>query len=217
MSLDEQTYLRVNLWWGFCYFLHCFKPALLPLSCDLSHRSFTINSIGRTERSALKVLREQLFAHKSDLVSAFKQFDSKNTGVCRGHLQSRPRKIRWCLIYSLLACSTDIWAFVFVFWTKVFNPTIYEKTWLSSVKSEDVVSTSARSRVFERLGLCPGERDAPGFALAHVELPAVHRQVQRRHDQLPQVVQRARHQRSQHRRKDAGHTHTHRHAHTVSL
>lgn len=42
-----------------------------------------MDSIGRTERSALKVLREQLFAHKSDLISAFKQYDSQNTGVCR--------------------------------------------------------------------------------------------------------------------------------------
>lgn len=182
----------------------------------LPYCSFTINSIGRTERSALKVLREQLFAHKSDLISAFKQFDSENTGAWRGHLQSSPWQIRWCLIYSFLVCSMDIWAFAFVFWTKVFNPTIYKKTWLSSVNSDDV-STSARSRVFERLGLCSGECDAPWFALAHVELPAIHRQVQRWHDQLPRVVQRARHQRSQHRCKDAGHTHTLKHAHTVTL
>lgn len=41
-----------------------------------------MDSIGRTERSALKVLREQLFAHKSDLTSAFKQYDGQNTGEC---------------------------------------------------------------------------------------------------------------------------------------
>lgn len=38
-------------------------------------------SIRRTEHSALKVLREQLFAHKSDLISAFQDYDKKNTGA----------------------------------------------------------------------------------------------------------------------------------------
>ncbi|XP_076853927.1 serine/threonine-protein phosphatase with EF-hands 2 isoform X2 [Brachyhypopomus gauderio] len=38
-------------------------------------------SVGRTERSALKVLREQLFVHKSDLISAFQEYDKKNTGL----------------------------------------------------------------------------------------------------------------------------------------
>ncbi|KAF5906629.1 serine/threonine-protein phosphatase with EF-hands 2-like, partial [Clarias magur] len=38
-------------------------------------------SIRRTEHSALKVLREQLFAHKSDLIRAFQEYDAKNTGM----------------------------------------------------------------------------------------------------------------------------------------
>ncbi|KAF3851361.1 hypothetical protein F7725_013133 [Dissostichus mawsoni] len=37
-------------------------------------------SAGRSERSANKVLREQLFAHKSDLICAFKKLDSENKG-----------------------------------------------------------------------------------------------------------------------------------------
>ncbi|KAI5088262.1 serine/threonine-protein phosphatase with EF-hands 2-like isoform X2, partial [Silurus meridionalis] len=37
-------------------------------------------SIRRTEHSAIKVLREQLFAHKSDLINAFQEYDKKNTG-----------------------------------------------------------------------------------------------------------------------------------------
>lgn len=40
-------------------------------------------SVGRTERSALRALREQLFAHKSDLISAFQQYDPDNTGRLR--------------------------------------------------------------------------------------------------------------------------------------
>ncbi|MEQ2178777.1 hypothetical protein GOODEAATRI_017611 [Goodea atripinnis] len=40
-----------------------------------------IQDVGRTERSALKVLREQLFAHKSDILCAFKKFDTTNTGL----------------------------------------------------------------------------------------------------------------------------------------
>lgn len=70
------------------------------MSRDLFSTSFlTIDSIGRTERSALKVLREQLFAHKSDLISAFKQFDTENTGVCRVAF-SPAQQILWRLIHS---------------------------------------------------------------------------------------------------------------------
>uniref|UniRef100_A0A673AX70 Serine/threonine-protein phosphatase with EF-hands 1 n=1 Tax=Sphaeramia orbicularis TaxID=375764 RepID=A0A673AX70_9TELE len=38
-------------------------------------------SVGHTERSALRSLRQQLFAHKSDLISAFQEYDSENTGL----------------------------------------------------------------------------------------------------------------------------------------
>ncbi|XP_057206409.1 serine/threonine-protein phosphatase with EF-hands 2 [Triplophysa rosa] len=38
-------------------------------------------SMKRTEHTALKVLREQLFAHKSDLISAFQVFDKEKTGL----------------------------------------------------------------------------------------------------------------------------------------
>lgn len=37
-------------------------------------------SVGWTERSALRALKEQLFVHKSDLMSAFQKFDPDNTG-----------------------------------------------------------------------------------------------------------------------------------------
>lgn len=38
-------------------------------------------SVGWTERSALRALREQLFVHKSDLISAFQEFDPNNKGT----------------------------------------------------------------------------------------------------------------------------------------
>ncbi|XP_072310850.1 serine/threonine-protein phosphatase with EF-hands 2-like isoform X2 [Eucyclogobius newberryi] len=38
-------------------------------------------SVGQTERSALKALREQLFAHRSSLISAFQDCDVDNTGM----------------------------------------------------------------------------------------------------------------------------------------
>ncbi|CAM4538222.1 unnamed protein product [Leuciscus chuanchicus] len=37
--------------------------------------------VKRTEHTALKVLREQLFVHKSDLLSAFQELDKENTGL----------------------------------------------------------------------------------------------------------------------------------------
>uniref|UniRef100_A0A8B9LSQ6 Serine/threonine-protein phosphatase with EF-hands n=1 Tax=Astyanax mexicanus TaxID=7994 RepID=A0A8B9LSQ6_ASTMX len=47
-----------------------------------STRELTLRqSVGRTERSALRALREQVFAHKSDLTSAYEEFDPEHTGV----------------------------------------------------------------------------------------------------------------------------------------
>ncbi|XP_051279045.1 serine/threonine-protein phosphatase with EF-hands 2 isoform X2 [Dicentrarchus labrax] len=57
-------------------------PYLVQYQASSMTRELTVKqSVGRTERSALKVLREQLFAHKSDLICAFKKFDSENTGL----------------------------------------------------------------------------------------------------------------------------------------
>ncbi|XP_034026831.1 serine/threonine-protein phosphatase with EF-hands 2 [Thalassophryne amazonica] len=61
-------------------------PDLVPYVIQYQATSMTRErtvkqSVGRTERSALRVLREQLFAHKSDLICAFKQFDIKDTGL----------------------------------------------------------------------------------------------------------------------------------------
>ncbi|XP_074474796.1 serine/threonine-protein phosphatase with EF-hands 2 [Sebastes fasciatus] len=46
-------------------------------SIELSLRQ----SVGWTERSALRALREQLFVHKSDLISAFQEFDPNHKGM----------------------------------------------------------------------------------------------------------------------------------------
>uniref|UniRef100_A0A3B4FEN9 Serine/threonine-protein phosphatase n=1 Tax=Pundamilia nyererei TaxID=303518 RepID=A0A3B4FEN9_9CICH len=43
--------------------------------------SRTCRDVGWTERSALQALRRQLFVHKSDLISAFREFDPNNTGI----------------------------------------------------------------------------------------------------------------------------------------
>ncbi|KAM6930753.1 serine/threonine-protein phosphatase with EF-hands 2 [Xenentodon cancila] len=61
-------------------------PDLVPYVIQYQASSMTREltarqSVGRTERSALKVLREQLFVHKSDLICAFRKFDSENTGL----------------------------------------------------------------------------------------------------------------------------------------
>ncbi|XP_069562626.1 serine/threonine-protein phosphatase with EF-hands 2 [Brachyistius frenatus] len=57
-------------------------PYVIQYQATSMTRELTVSqSVGRTERSALKVLREQLFAHKSDLIGAFKKFDLQNTGL----------------------------------------------------------------------------------------------------------------------------------------
>uniref|UniRef100_A0A3Q2V4R5 Serine/threonine-protein phosphatase with EF-hands n=1 Tax=Haplochromis burtoni TaxID=8153 RepID=A0A3Q2V4R5_HAPBU len=57
-------------------------PYLIQYQASSMTRELTVRqSVGRTERSALRVLREQLFAHKSDLLCAFRKFDSENKGL----------------------------------------------------------------------------------------------------------------------------------------
>uniref|UniRef100_A0A3B3ZUM3 Serine/threonine-protein phosphatase with EF-hands n=1 Tax=Periophthalmus magnuspinnatus TaxID=409849 RepID=A0A3B3ZUM3_9GOBI len=57
-------------------------PYMVQYQATSMTRELTVRqSVGRTERSALKVLREQLFAHKSDLLSTFRVYDTENTGL----------------------------------------------------------------------------------------------------------------------------------------
>ncbi|XP_023857231.2 serine/threonine-protein phosphatase with EF-hands 2 [Salvelinus sp. IW2-2015] len=56
-------------------------PYLIQYQASSMTRELTLRkNVGKVEHSALKVLREQLFAHKSDLVSAFQEFDKDKTG-----------------------------------------------------------------------------------------------------------------------------------------
>nr|XP_057927692.1 serine/threonine-protein phosphatase with EF-hands 2 isoform X1 [Doryrhamphus excisus] len=57
-------------------------PYVVQYQASSMTRELTVRqSVGQTERSALKVLREQLFSHKSDLICAFKRWDSENKGL----------------------------------------------------------------------------------------------------------------------------------------
>ncbi|XP_054612239.1 serine/threonine-protein phosphatase with EF-hands 2-like isoform X3 [Dunckerocampus dactyliophorus] len=58
------------------------NPHLVQYQASRTCRERTLRqSVGWTERSALRALREQLFVHKSDLTSAFQAFDPNNTGL----------------------------------------------------------------------------------------------------------------------------------------
>ncbi|XP_035523570.1 serine/threonine-protein phosphatase with EF-hands 2-like [Morone saxatilis] len=57
-------------------------PHFIQYQASRTSREFTLRqSVGWTERSALRALKEQLFVHKSDLISAFQEFDPNNTGL----------------------------------------------------------------------------------------------------------------------------------------
>ncbi|XP_047227998.1 serine/threonine-protein phosphatase with EF-hands 2-like [Girardinichthys multiradiatus] len=57
-------------------------PHFVQYQASSTSRELTLRqSIGWTERSALRALRQQLFVHKSDLIGAFQEFDPNNTGV----------------------------------------------------------------------------------------------------------------------------------------
>ncbi|XP_062290399.1 serine/threonine-protein phosphatase with EF-hands 2-like [Scomber scombrus] len=57
-------------------------PHFIQYQASKTCRELTLRqSVGWTERSALQALREQLFVHKSDLISAFQEFDPNNTGM----------------------------------------------------------------------------------------------------------------------------------------
>lgn len=62
-------------------------PHFIQYQANRATRALTLRqSVGRTERSALRALREKLFAHKSDLISSFQEYDPENTGlISLGH------------------------------------------------------------------------------------------------------------------------------------
>ncbi|XP_034080047.1 serine/threonine-protein phosphatase with EF-hands 2-like [Gymnodraco acuticeps] len=57
-------------------------PHIIQYQASTTCRELTLRqSVGWTERSALQALREQLFVHRSDLISAFQEFDPNNKGM----------------------------------------------------------------------------------------------------------------------------------------
>uniref|UniRef100_A0A3B3D4H7 Serine/threonine-protein phosphatase with EF-hands n=1 Tax=Oryzias melastigma TaxID=30732 RepID=A0A3B3D4H7_ORYME len=56
-------------------------PHFIQYQASRTCRDLTLRqSVGWTERSALRALREQLFVHKSDLIRAYREFDPHHTG-----------------------------------------------------------------------------------------------------------------------------------------
>uniref|UniRef100_M3ZR43 Serine/threonine-protein phosphatase n=1 Tax=Xiphophorus maculatus TaxID=8083 RepID=M3ZR43_XIPMA len=61
---------------------HDLVPHFIQYQASRTCRELTLRqSVGWTERSALRALRQQLFVHKSDLIGAFQEFDPNNTGT----------------------------------------------------------------------------------------------------------------------------------------
>ncbi|KAM9307051.1 serine/threonine-protein phosphatase with EF-hands 2 [Pholidichthys leucotaenia] len=57
-------------------------PHFIQYQASRTCRELTLRqSVGWTERSALQALRTQLFVHKSNLISAFQEFDPNRTGM----------------------------------------------------------------------------------------------------------------------------------------
>ncbi|XP_049460466.1 serine/threonine-protein phosphatase with EF-hands 2-like [Epinephelus fuscoguttatus] len=57
-------------------------PHFIQYQASSTGRELSLRqSVGWTERSALRALRGQLFVHKSDLISAFQEFDPNNKGM----------------------------------------------------------------------------------------------------------------------------------------
>uniref|UniRef100_A0A8C4F6B4 Serine/threonine-protein phosphatase with EF-hands n=1 Tax=Dicentrarchus labrax TaxID=13489 RepID=A0A8C4F6B4_DICLA len=88
-------------------------PHFIQYQASRTSREFTLRqSIGWTERSALRALKEQLFVHKSDLISAFHEFDPNNTGlISLSHWASVTEKVLnlglpWRVLRPQLVSST---------------------------------------------------------------------------------------------------------------
>ncbi|XP_070780644.1 serine/threonine-protein phosphatase with EF-hands 2-like [Enoplosus armatus] len=89
-------------------------PHFVQYQASRTCRELTLRqSVGWTERSALRALREQLFVHKSDLISAFQEFDPNNTGmISLRHWASVTERVLnlglpWRVLRSQLVSSTQ--------------------------------------------------------------------------------------------------------------
>ncbi|XP_029921387.1 LOW QUALITY PROTEIN: serine/threonine-protein phosphatase with EF-hands 2 [Myripristis murdjan] len=88
---------------------HCIQYQATRTSRDLTLRQ----SVGQTERSALQALRQQLFVHKPDLISAFQEYDPENTGlISLKHWASATERVLnlglpWRVLRSQLVSNTQ--------------------------------------------------------------------------------------------------------------
>uniref|UniRef100_A0A8D3A3D8 Serine/threonine-protein phosphatase n=1 Tax=Scophthalmus maximus TaxID=52904 RepID=A0A8D3A3D8_SCOMX len=89
-------------------------PHFIQYQASQACRELTLRqSVGWTERSALRALREQLFVHKSDLISAFQEFDPNNTGkISLSHWASATESVLklglpWRVLRPQLVSSTQ--------------------------------------------------------------------------------------------------------------
>ncbi|XP_067430200.1 serine/threonine-protein phosphatase with EF-hands 2-like [Thunnus thynnus] len=89
-------------------------PHFIQYQASRTCRELTLRqSVGWTERSALRALREQLFVHKSDLISAFQEFDPNNTGmISLSHWASATERVLnlglpWRVLRPQLVSSTQ--------------------------------------------------------------------------------------------------------------
>ncbi|XP_032395110.1 serine/threonine-protein phosphatase with EF-hands 2 isoform X1 [Etheostoma spectabile] len=89
-------------------------PHFIQYQASRTCRELTLRqSVGWTERSALRALREQLFIHRSDLISAFQELDPNNKGmISLMHWASATEKVLnlglpWRVLRPQLVSSTQ--------------------------------------------------------------------------------------------------------------
>ncbi|KAM7392696.1 hypothetical protein PAMA_007693 [Pampus argenteus] len=105
-------------------------PHFIQYQASRTCRELTLRqSVGWTERSALRALREQLFVHKSDLISAFQEFDPNNTGmISLRHWASATERVLnlglpWRVLRPLLVGNTQYGMVDYMQWIREFSIT----------------------------------------------------------------------------------------------
>ncbi|AWP15421.1 putative serine/threonine-protein phosphatase with EF-hands 2-like [Scophthalmus maximus] len=105
-------------------------PHFIQYQASQACRELTLRqSVGWTERSALRALREQLFVHKSDLISAFQEFDPNNTGkISLSHWASATESVLklglpWRVLRPQLVSSTQYGIVDYQMWIRELSIT----------------------------------------------------------------------------------------------
>ncbi|TNM92315.1 hypothetical protein fugu_019327 [Takifugu bimaculatus] len=109
---------------------HDLIPHFVQYQASKTCRELTLRqSVGWTERSALRALKEQLFVHKSDLMSAFQEFDPNNTGrISLRHWASATERVLnlglpWRVLRPQLISSTQSGMVDYQQWIQEFSIT----------------------------------------------------------------------------------------------